>query len=99
MSFSSSVFEDVLVGKEKGGGGGGDLAGGREAGCHGLIDLFFIRYLGDKRKVCLEEKFLGSVNRGNSKTQTILPGGFIGLFQESPSSVPTVTHCTIMDCD
>lgn len=64
-----------------------------------LQDLFFIRYLGDKRKVCLEEKFLGSVNRGNSKTQTILPGGFIGLFQESPSSVPTVTHCTIMDCD
>ena len=51
------------------------------------------------KKGCLEEKFLGSVNRGNSKTQTILPGGFIGLFQESPSSVAAVTHCTITDCD
>ena len=41
---------------------------------------------------------MGSVKRGKSETQTTLPGGFIGLFQESPS-VPTVTHCTIMDCD
>jgi len=64
-----------------------------------LQDLCLSNILGTKAGFVWGEIFMGSVKRGNSKTQTTLPGGFIGLFQESPSSVPTVTHCTIMDCD